>query len=93
MVRALEDTVQYYQDIVSQKIKVSPASTGLATEELPKVKRYLEDYTSLLKSLQGSATIQSAPNLSSDEINLINRNLPDEQKLNLNTPQFVPTAD
>jgi len=93
MVRALEDTVQYYQDIVSQKIKVSPASTGLATEELPKVKRYLEDYTSLLKSLQGNATIQSTPSLSSDQINLINRNLPDEQKLNVTTPQFVPPAN
>ena len=93
MVKALGDTVQYYQDIVNQKIKVSATSTGLATEELPKVKRYLEDYKSLLKSLQGNATIQSAPNLSSDEIDLINRNLPNEQKLNVTTPQFVPTAD
>ena len=93
MVRALEDTVKHYQDIVSGKTKVKPESVSLATEELPKVKRYLEDYKSLLESLQGRATIQSAPNLSSDEIDLINRNLPDEQKLNVTTPQFVPTAD
>ena len=93
MVKALEDTVNHYQDIVSGKTRVKPESISLATEELPKVKRYLEDYKSLLKSLQGRATIQSAPNLSSDEIDLINRNLPNEQKLNVTTPQFVPTAD
>ena len=93
MVRALEDTVKHYQDIVSGKTKVKPESISLATEELPKVKRYLEDYKSLLESLQGNAKIQSAPNLSSDEIDLINRNLPDEQKLKVTTPQFVPTAD
>ena len=93
MVRALEDTVKHYQDIVSGKTKVKPESVSLATEELPKVKRYLADYKSLLESLQGNATIQSAPNLSSDEIDLINRNLPNEQKLNVTTPQFVPTAD
>jgi len=93
MVRALEDTVKHYQNIVSKNTRVKPESISLATEELPKVKRYLADYKSLLKSLQGNATIQSAPNLSSDEIDLINRNLPNEQKLNVTTPQFVPTAD
>ena len=93
MVKALEDTVNHYQNIVSGNTRVKPESISLATEELPKVKRYLADYKSLLESLQGRATIQSAPNLSSDEIDLINRNLPNEQKLNVTTPQFVPTAD
>ena len=93
MVKALEDTVNHYQNIVSGNTRVKPESISLATEELPKVKRYLADYKSLLESLEGRATIQSAPNLSSDEIDLINRNLPNEQKLNVTTPQFVPTAD
>ncbi len=93
MVGALEDTVKHYEDIVSGKLQVKAEAVSTATIELPKVKRYLADYKSLLTSLQGRATIQSAPNLSSDEIDLINRNLPNEQKLNVTTPQFVPTAD
>jgi hypothetical protein len=88
MVNTLKETADYYESIVKGDIKVDPTSVSLATEELPKIKRFLADYTSLLESLQNKSTIQSKTNLPAQDQALINKYRNDPL-----VPQLTPPAD